>query len=156
MNKAFVREPDEPDPRCPGCGSHGESVIRATLDANLAPAESRVLSDASWYCPNPRCSVGYFDASGQSVPTAALRHKAFPKDPAAPICPCKGVAAAEIEVDAEAGERTRIRALLAYGQSPEAACPHRSPTGQPCAAELQKHFLKHFKPGANPGTGARR
>lgn len=148
MNKAFVREPDEPDPRCPGCGALGEGVIRATLDENLPAASSRRLSDASWYCPNPRCPVGYFDASGQSVPATELKRTSFPKNPAGPICSCLGVTADEIEADARIGDRTRIRQLLAHSQSPDAACAHKSPSGQPCAAELQKHFLKHFKPGA--------
>lgn len=150
MNKAFVREPDEPDPRCPGCGLLGEPVTRATLDANLPPQAARVLSDTACFCANPRCVIAYFDAAGQSQEIGLLRQRVYPKDPAGPICPCTQTSAAQIEADARSGDRTRIRQLLALGQSPDAACARLNPAGRPCAAELQQHFLKHFKPGSKP------
>ena len=43
MNKAFVREPDDVEPRCPKCGTPGEKVSRETILAQLQPAAMDVL-----------------------------------------------------------------------------------------------------------------
>ena len=142
MNKAFVREPDDPDPRCPRCELLGRSVARITLAAHLPPEAVPLLSDAAYYCANPRCPVAYFDASGTEVGVELLHNPAYPKDPAAPVCRCFNIMAEEIERDARAGDAARVKELIAKSRSPQARCAELSPSGQCCLPEVQKLFLK--------------
>jgi hypothetical protein len=147
MSKAFTREPDAVEPVCPppvGCGAAGIPVGRKTLFAQLPEELARAFADAAYYCPNPRCSVAYYDAWGAQAPASAVKNPAYPKNPAAPICRCFGVMAQEISDDAEAGRKDRIRELLARAESSEARCETEAPCGRSCVAEVRKVFLKHF------------
>ena len=148
MNKAFVREPDEPDPRCPRCGVLGESVGRPTLAAHLPLEAVTQLGESACYCANPRCPVAYYDAAGAEVPLTLVREPAYPKDPDAPICSCFGLTAEQVERDARAGDPKRVRELIARAQGPEARCGTAAPGGRSCVGEVQKLFLKHFRAAA--------
>src|SRR5690242_18281917 len=108
MNKAFVREPDEPDPRCPACGVLGVATPRPVVAAHLPLDATATLSENGFYCANPRCDVAYYDASGASVDRKFLRGGTFPKDVNAPVCPCTGLSAEQVERDARAGQRDRV------------------------------------------------
>jgi len=145
MNKAFIRDPEEPDPRCPRCGGLGESVGRTTLEAHLPAEAAHRFSETSHYCANPRCPVAYFDAAGQEAGIEQLRGPAYPKDPAGPVCSCFGISIAEIENAARSGDKKAIRELLAKTQSSEAACITRAPNGRCCVREIQRLFLKHSR-----------
>lgn len=147
MNKAFTREPDEPDPRCPGCGLPGQTVERATVLAQVPAEAAALLAGSAFYCSSPRCEVGYFDAYGNQVAAGHLRHPAYPKDPAAPVCRCFGVTAPQIEADARAGDATGVRELIARAQSPEARCGEMNPSGQCCIPQVQRIFLRHRADG---------
>jgi hypothetical protein len=147
MNKAFTREPDEPDPRCPGCDVPGQTVERNTVLAQV-PADTAIsLAESAFYCANPRCDVGYFDAYGNRIAARLLRHPSYPKDPSAPVCRCFGVTAQQIESDARAGDATGVRALIARAQSPAARCSELNPSGQCCVPQVQRIFLRHRAAG---------
>lgn len=144
MNKAFVREPDEPDDlRCPSCNAIGQSVGSVTLTAQLSDDALRAISSNACFCPNPRCPVGYFDAFGQSVSADVVRRLNYPKDPAGPICACFDVAADDIIAAARRNDPTPVRELLERCQSPEAHCVTAAANGQSCAAELQRLYLRN-------------
>jgi hypothetical protein len=147
MNKAFVKDPEPLEPRGPsagGCDGMGVPVSRKTLLAQLPLEAARRFSESAFYCPNPACDVAYFDTWGTTVSRSLLRTPAYPKSATAPICSCFGITAAEIEADAEAGRKDRLRDLLAKAESDAAECETRSPSGASCAAEARRLFLRHF------------
>lgn len=143
MNKAFIREPDDTSAaHCPRCGSLGIPVAAETLAAQLDAESLRPLADAAFYCPFPKCEVGYFDQYEQTVAADRLRQPAFPKDPDAPICNCFGFTTADIEADIREGSPRRVRELLARGKSAEAHCQTAAPDGRSCMAEVQRYYLR--------------
>lgn len=149
MNKAFVRDPDEGDPRCPaleGCGGPGVLVGSKTLDAQLDPAWRARLPATAYYCPEAQCPVGYFDAWGTVVPALEVRTAAWPKSPQAPVCSCRGLTASDIEADARAGRRERIRELDAYVGSGQARCETAAPGGRSCIADVRRLFMRALPP----------
>ena len=153
MNKAFVRDPEPTEPRCPtpaGCGGIGTPVTRKTLLAHLSEESAKDLSESPYYCPNPNCQVAYFDLWGMTAPSTALQTACYPKNPTAPVCPCFGVTVEKIRSEAEAGRKEFVRDLISKAESPEAQCETESPTGSSCVTEIRKIFLKHF-PMDSPG-----
>lgn len=147
MNKAFVKDPEPSDPRCPrprGCDGLGIPVGRLTLNAQLPAAVAASLADAAYFCPNPACDVAYFDVYEKTVAVSALRRSIYPKDPSAPICACLGVTEAEIREQAAAGCRDCVRRVLAAAEGPDARCLTESPSGTSCATEVRRLFLQHF------------
>ena len=143
MNKAFVREPEDTGAaNCPRCGSLGTAVGSATLTAQLTPDDRRNLPESAYYCPYPRCEVGYFDQFDRWVASDKLLHPAFPKDPEAPICPCFDFSPEEVEADVREGVTRRVKELLGRTNSPEARCTTMSPSGQCCMAEVQRYFMR--------------
>ncbi|HQU43691.1 MAG: hypothetical protein B7Z73_03165 [Planctomycetia bacterium 21-64-5] len=143
MNKAFVREPEDTGAaHCPRCGSLGIAVGGETLTAQLTPDDRRSLPESAYYCPFPRCEVGYFDQFDRWVPSDSLLHPAWPKDPTAPICPCFGFTCEEIEADVREQSTRRVKELLARTKSAEARCTTLSPSGQCCMGEVQRYFMR--------------
>jgi hypothetical protein len=143
MNKAFVREPDDLGvAHCPRCGSLGVAVGDETLSAQLSVDDRRSLPDAAFFCPFARCEVVYFDQFERNIAGDRLARPVFPKDPAAPICGCFGFTCDDIEADLAEGGVRRVKELLARSKSPEARCTTMSPSGQCCAAEVQRYFMK--------------
>jgi hypothetical protein len=142
MNKAFVREPDDAEPLCPRCGGVGEVVATATLDVHV-PAEVRTkLGASAYFCPTPSCAVAYFDAFEQAVAVDQLRQPLYPKDPAAPLCPCFGLTTEDVEHDLDDGVPRRIRELLAQSKTSAAHCLTASATGRCCIPEVQKYYFR--------------
>jgi len=142
MNKAFVREPDADDEYCPRCGAKGMNVVEETLQAFLGQETRRQLGQTACFCPTPGCEVAYFDRLEQVVLASALAAPVYPKDPAAPICPCFGVTCDEIDQDVAEGVVTRTRAAVERAKSPEASCVTRSPSGRSCQAAVQSYYMK--------------
>ncbi|MBX7166603.1 MAG: hypothetical protein K1X74_09680 [Pirellulales bacterium] len=143
MNKAFVREPDDlQTARCPRCGSPGVAVGRETLAAQLMPEAAAALGDAAWFCPFPRCDAAYFNVLERVVSVDSLRQPVYPKDPAAPVCPCFGLTLDDIDQDLAEGGVRRVRATIERAKSPEACCLERSPTGRSCIADVQRYYMQ--------------
>lgn len=143
MNKAFVREPDDTGPaRCPRCDSPGLPVGPATVAAHLGEEARRGLAESSYFCPYGRCQVVYFDLFERFITTAALARPVYPKDPEAPICGCFGFTRDEIEQDVREGVVRRSKELLARSKSPEAQCLTKAASGQCCAGEVQRYYMK--------------
>jgi hypothetical protein len=142
MNKAFVREPETTEVLCPRCGAAGIDTLRAAFEMHVPADARRPLAASTYFCPTPTCSVAYFDAFEAVVPVEALTTAVYPKDPAAPLCPCFGLTMEDVEADVAEGTPTRIRALLAKAKSPEARCDELSPTGRSCIPDVQKCYFK--------------
>jgi len=142
MNKAFTRESDSTVERCPRCGSVGEPVESVTLDALLKDECRAQLGESANFCPSPTCDVAYFDKFERSADVAELARPVYPKDPAAPICPCFGLTCEEIEDEARAGSVVRVRAAIERAKSPEAHCSQRAANGRSCVAEIQRYYMK--------------
>jgi hypothetical protein len=147
MNKAFVREPDSTTERCPQCGSPGEPVGAATLDAILKPECRQQLGAEANFCPSATCTIAYFDQFERSAEVDALVRPVYPKDPQAPICPCFGLTPDEVEDEARAGQVTQVRAAIDRAKSPEAHCVQTAPNGKSCVAEIQRYYMKHRSGG---------
>lgn len=142
MNKAFVREADALEPRCPRCGAEGVETPPAALATYLADELRRRLAASVYFCPTPGCSVAYFDALEATIAADDLLRPAYPKHPDAPICPCFTFTLAEIEADWAEGVPRRIRELLVRAKSPQARCSEASPSGRCCLPEVQRIYLK--------------
>jgi len=147
MNKAFVREPDTTETFCPKCGAAGVPVPWITVEHQVTEEKRRVLAASSFFCTTPSCEVAYFDAMESFSLAADLMRPVYPKDPAAPLCPCFGLTRQDVEDDADEPVPVRIRALLARSKSPAAHCETASPTGRCCLPEVQKYYFK-LKGGA--------
>ena len=145
MSRAFVRDPEPGEPPCPGCGTPGDAVGPATLDAQV-PAEARAaLVGTAFYCVNPACGTAYFNGWGSAVAADRLASTAYPKNPEGPICPCFGLTAAEVAADARDGRKERVRELLERAKGPEARCAQRCPDGRPCIPRVLRLFRETFE-----------
>ena len=142
MNKAFVRESDSTDVFCPRCEGAGIDVLRVTLESHVPPEARRGLAATAYFCPTPTCPVAYFDAFEAQVPVESLNAPVYPKDSAAPLCPCFGLTREDVEDDIDEGTPRRIRELLAKSKSPAAHCQDASPTGRCCMPEVQRYYFK--------------
>jgi hypothetical protein len=142
MNKAFLKEQDSTEGRCPRCGSPGTVVFQETLRAHLAPDALQHLTETAFFCAQPRCSVVYFDLFDRVIEESAVKTPVYPKDPAAPLCACFGLAREDVEEDLREGTVTRTRACVEKARSPEAHCAVASPSGQSCVAEVQRYYMK--------------
>jgi hypothetical protein len=142
MNKAFVKETDDPGDRCPACGAIGTSVYQATLRAHLPPEACDRLSEPAFFCPYPSCDVAYFDQYARTAPAASLRAPLYPKDPAAPICPCFGLTCDDIEADVAEGAPTRVKPHLQRAQSPAANCTTQTADGRSCIPAVQRYYMR--------------
>jgi hypothetical protein len=114
MSRAFMKEGEAPEPRCPSCDTLGDAVGPPTLQAHV-PADLRTaLGDRAYYCVNPVCRSAYFNGWGTVVPADKIRGSAYPKDPDGPLCPCFGVVVREIEAEA----RGRVVQILVENSHP--------------------------------------
>jgi len=145
MSRAFVREPESGEPRCPACGGLGEAVGQTTLKAHLPPDACSSLGEKAFYCDNPACPTAYFNGWGTSVPRERMTATAYPKDAAGPICPCFGIQAADVALDARDGRRERVRSLVERSRGPEARCTERCPDGKPCVPRVLRLFRETFE-----------
>lgn len=142
MNKAFVKEEDSGEARCPKCGSPGSPVYRETLEAHLKPESLRQLSDLAFFCSIPRCPVVYFDLFERSIDESQVLTPVYPKNPAAPLCACFGLTIDDVEDDLREGGVARTRACVERAKSDEARCATASPSGQSCVAEVQRYYMR--------------
>ncbi|MBI3860921.1 MAG: hypothetical protein HY290_03405 [Planctomycetia bacterium] len=142
MNKAFVKEQDTTEGRCPRCGSPGTVVFQETLKSHLPAATLEHLTDSAFFCGQPRCSVVYFDLFDRVVEESAVKTPVYPKNPTAPLCSCFGLTCEDVEEDLREGVVTRTRACVERAKSPEAHCVTASPSGQSCVAEVQRYYMK--------------
>jgi len=143
MNKAFVKEQDSTEGRCPRCGSPGSVVFRETLAAHLAPEMLEHLTESAFFCAQPRCSVVYFDLFDRVIEDSAVKTQVYPKNPAAPLCACFGLTCEDVELDISEGVVTRTRSCVEQAKSPAARCAIASPSGQSCIAEVQRYYMQH-------------
>jgi len=145
MNKAFVKETDAPDPRCPRCGWQGTSVAPATLAYHLPAEDVQRLAEISYFCPNPNCSVAYYDAALQEVEVSRMKPgtTAYPKDPRGPVCACFGLSLDALEHDAKAGVNAGVKALITRSQTAAADCVRKAPDARCCVPRVQQIFLQH-------------
>lgn len=142
MNKAFLREPDQVDSRCPGCQSVGHAIGPETLNAQLTADVRRTLAESGYFCPNGRCSVVYYDDFASVVKRDLVPGPISIKDADAPLCACFGVTRSDIETDVEEGVVARTRAAVLKAQSDEAQCSKLAPNGRTCAPEVQGHYMR--------------
>jgi hypothetical protein len=142
VNKAFVKEQDSTEGRCPRCGSPGTVVYQDTLQAHLAPAALQHLTDSAFFCGQPRCPVVYFDLFDRVVEEAEVTTPVYPKNPAAPLCACFGLTCEDVEEDIREGGVARTRACVENAKTSAARCAVASPSGQSCVAEVQRYYMK--------------
>lgn len=142
MNKAFVREADSWEEFCPRCGAAGQAVARPVIIAQMRDATDLQLADNANICLTPNCNVVYFDQFERVVLVDALIRSIYPKDPSAPLCPCFGLTADDIEQDLADGAPTRTRACLQRAQSAEARCEELAPSGRSCVADVQRFYMR--------------
>lgn len=147
MNKAFLREPDQVDSRCPRCDSAGHPVGPQTLNARLSPDVRKVLAERAYFCPDMQCPVVYYDDFGGMVKRDSVPGPIPIKDADAPLCACFGVTREDIEQDLEEGGVVRTRAAVLRAQSSEARCVTQAPNGRSCVPEVQGYYLKRKQGG---------
>ena len=113
-----------------------------TVEHHVPEETRKRLTASSLFCMTPSCEVAYFDAMETFVLAADLIHPVYPKDAAAPLCPCFGLTKHDVEDDIDAPSPVKIRALLAKSKSPAAHCETASPTGRCCMPEVQRYYFK--------------
>ena len=142
MNKAFVKESEDPGDRCPACGGFGKTVQQVTLRAHI-PNEARAhLAESAYFCPEPTCEVAYFDQFEQFVTVEQFTAPIYPKDPAAPICPCFGLGCDDINADIDDGGVSRLKAHLRKTQSDQTHCTTATGDGRSCIPAVQKYYMQ--------------
>ncbi len=142
MNKAFVKEPDEPGNRCPECGTIGTAVYQVTLRAHLPTDLEEQFRGSAFFCSQPTCGVAYFDSLERTIAVSSLSAAVYPKDPDAPICPCFGFTCEEIEADVDEGVVTRVKAHISRANSDEANCETKAADGRSCVTAVQRYFMQ--------------
>jgi hypothetical protein len=142
MNKAFIREPDQTDSRCPRCDSLGHSVGPQTLNARLSAEARRGLAESAYFCPASQCDVVYYDDFAGVVMRSSVPGPIPIKDLDAPLCGCFGLTREEIEQDVAEGGVARTRAGVLKAQSDEARCATLAPNGRTCVPEVQGYYLR--------------
>jgi hypothetical protein len=148
MNKAFVREAEDTgEQNCPQCGSRGYVVQPQTLAAHLNAEQHKGLAEVAYFCPHPRCAVGYFDAIARTIPAANIAGMTWPKDPTGPLCNCFGFTLDDLDADLAEGGVVRVKAHLARAGSAEARCLTAAPDGRSCVAEVQRCYMRRRSEG---------
>jgi hypothetical protein len=142
MNKAFLREPDQVDSRCPRCDSLGHPVGPQTLAAWLAPEVRQTLAESAYFCPHGQCPVVYYDDFGGKVDRAFVANPIPVKDLDAPLCACFGLTREDIEEDVDDGGVARTRAAVQRAQSADARCTTLAPNGRSCVPDVQGYYFK--------------
>ena len=146
MNKAFVKESEDPGDRCPACGGFGKSVQQVTLRVHVTDEARAHLAATAFFCPNPTCQVGYFDQFEQYVTVDNFLTPLYPKSPDAPICPCFGLRCEDIDADIDEGVVVRVvvrvKAHLQQAQSDQANCSTKTGDGRSCVAAVQKYYMQ--------------
>jgi len=145
MSRAFMKEGDAPEPRCPTCQTPGESVGPSTLEAQLSPQDRKALGDRAYYCASPSCPTAYFSAWDAVVPLDRLKTRSWPKDPSAVLCSCFGLKAEDIVSDALSGKKARVQEIREEADAPDARCPRLSPDGRSCVAHVMRLFRENFQ-----------
>lgn len=138
MNKAFTKDPEAVAPTCPGCGTAGSPVERETVMAQVGGERAAIFASEVFFCWNPACATGYFDAWSAAVAVAELASPAYPKVPHAPVCPCLGVTADAIAAEAQAGRRDTVLRIIEHIRGRSAGCAGKSPDGQPCERRVRR------------------
>lgn len=108
----------------------------------VIPTALADLAKSAFFCDFPRCEVAYFDVFERSITVDLLLRPVWPKDPAAPLCGCFGLSADDVAADVAEGGVTRVRNVVLRSKSAEARCLTCSPTGQSCAAAVQRHYFR--------------
>jgi hypothetical protein len=142
MNKAFVKEQDDLRDRCPRCESRGVAVLAETITAFVRPEFRAEIGRDGFFCDYAPCDVVFFDAFDRAVTTEQLVRPVWPKDPTAPLCGCFGLTADDVEADIREGSVARVKEAVARSKSAAACCLTKSPTGQSCAAVVQRYYFK--------------
>ena len=148
MSRAFVKEEETQDPRCPvppGCGGAGVPVSQLTLAARLRPDAAARFSGAAFFCPVPTCEVAYFDAGGERATRAELVAPVFPKSRGAPLCACFGVTQEQLEELGRRGDKAGMREFLERTASAQARCEQSAADGRCCATEARRVFLRELE-----------
>jgi len=154
VSRAFIKEPEAPEPSCPsppGCGGVGVPVSRVTLEARLRPEAAARFAGAGYFCPDPVCAVAYFDAAGERALREEMVAPAWPKNQGAPLCACFRVAREAFEDFGRRGDKAAMRDFLARTESPEARCASCAADGRCCAPEARRVFLRALE-GRGPGS----
>lgn len=147
MNKAFLKEPEPGEPRCPlpdGCDGLGVAVPGDAVAVHLRSDLRTRLAGVVYYCDAPDCGVAYFDRLGESIPAAELSVRAYPKHPGGPLCGCLDVGAEELIEAAGRGSRELIQRLVKHAASGAARCTATMPAGTSCEENARRLFLRHF------------
>lgn len=145
MSRAFIRESEQAEPTCPGCGTPGDGVGPVTLAVHLPPDARAALGEKAYYCVNPGCPTAYFNGWGTAVASDRLITPAYPKNPEGPICPCFGLTADDVLADARDGRKERVRDLVERSKGPDARCLERCPDGRPCIPRVLRLFRETFE-----------
>ena len=143
MNKAFVKEQEVEQDRCPHCDSSGRTVSHEAFSRHVPSEGQNSIAQPALFCPNPKCEVVYFDQFGRSVSLASVHRPIYPKDDDAPICACFGLAREDVEQDVDEGVVTRCRALVEKSKSDQARCTELSADGRSCVPEMQRYYMKY-------------
>ncbi len=142
MSRAFVKETDDREPRCPVCTGRGVPVTRVTIAALAGEPAAARLGAETFCCDVPSCEIAWFDGVGARVRVDELRAPPWPKDPSAPVCACFGVGADQIEAWGARADTAAVKALLERVKGTSARCATKAFDGSSCEPHVRKIFLR--------------
>jgi hypothetical protein len=142
MNKAFVKEQEVLEDRCPLCNTTGRPVSREALEHHVETSTLGRVAQPALFCSNPKCESVYFDQFGRTIPLELVRRPIYPMDPDAPICACFGLTRDDVELDVAEGVVSRCRELVAKSKTADARCSVLAADGHCCVPEMQRYYMK--------------
>ena len=139
--------------RCPVSNGYGLPVSALTVKALLTErALCRFEPAPLRFCPDPHCSVVYFDVTGRCFLTTEIRVPVWQKEPTGdrPICYCFAESETSIREEIAASGRSmaveRVRGHIDAGRC---ACEIRNPRGACCLGDLLAAVRRVVSPSAD-------
>lgn len=129
---------------CPQCGQVCKSVAIRTLYHQVRFPENQAIAPNDYYfCLTKECSIGYFSATGNSIPKQVLRSYQDITDDK--ICYCFDISTKQYRSAlSDNTAETLKNFIIQKTKSGECACEIRNPSGQCCLAK--------FKLSSNPSV----
>lgn len=131
---------------CPGCGSIGRPVARATVQRFVSEADLGALGPGeSRFCASPDCAVAYYGVGGGFLGKDRLSVRLGFKEAESPrvLCHCYGYTREALE--AEYRLTGRIGAVMSVSErlrNGECRCEELNPSGTNCLAELRRALVE--------------
>jgi copper chaperone CopZ len=141
---------------CPASGSAGKPVEPITLESLLLPEYRSRIGDGPWFfCPDPDCSLVYFNGRGDSLDKSTLSVRVGLKEigPPRPLCYCFDHSLEQIQGDVAAtGTSTIPASITEKCRQGLHDCERRNPKGRCCLGDVRAALRAAQSTGPAPSV----